>query len=93
MDTPAKRIAAAVAGKPDTAAQVETDDEGKPYVVETGGIAPVLAGDVVELVKALGDKADDTARALARGAAAVGPKTIVYQRADQLRAVLALAGA
>ncbi len=91
MNTPAERIAAAVAGKGDYSVRVEHDDQG-PYTVENAPLAAVLAGDVCELVKGLGPKADRFARELAQGAAAVKPETIVYQRADQLRAVLALAG-
>jgi hypothetical protein len=90
MSSARDRIAAAVEGKPDADTRVEIGEDGKPFVVETHSFAPVLAGDVVEVVAALGGRADANAKALASGAAGARPDQIVYQRADQLRAVLAM---
>jgi len=87
------RITQAVAGKAGHVERVELDDAGAPVVVVEQGLAPVLAGDVVALVAGLGGRATQLARELAAGAGAVKPDKVVFQRADQLRAVLALAGA
>jgi hypothetical protein len=88
MDSARTRVTAAVAGKADSRRRVETDAEGA-FVVEEQGLAAVLAGDVVELAGAIAAP-DPVASALAKGAAAVAPDRIVFQRADQLRHLLAL---
>lgn len=87
------RVAQAVAGRPGHTERVELDSSGAPVVVIDQGLAPVLAGDVVALVAGLGGRATKVARELAAGAGAVRADKVVFQRADQLRAVLALAGA
>lgn len=86
-------VARAVEGKAGHTERIEIDDDGKPVVVVEQGLAPVLAGDVVALVAGLGGRATQLARELAAGAGAVKADKVVFQRADQLRAVLALAGA
>ncbi|MBN9521085.1 hypothetical protein J0H58_21630 [bacterium] len=85
MQSARDRIAAAVQGKADVSTRQVAADDGTLMFVEHHPLAAVRAGDVVELGK---DSADPGVRELVKGASAVAPNTVVYQRADQLRAML-----